>query len=103
MKQAMKKMGVQQTEIDATEVIIRTAEKEIVILEPQVAKVVMMGQESYQISGQEIERSLETAAQINDEDIHTVMAQVDVDYATAKAAIEAADGDLAQAILDISE
>ncbi len=31
MQQAMKKMGIQQVEIPATEVIIKTPEKEIII------------------------------------------------------------------------
>ncbi len=43
MQQMMRKMGIQQQEIDATEVIIKTADKEIVITEPNVSKVNMMG------------------------------------------------------------
>ena len=40
-QQMMKRMGIPQQEIDATEVIIRTAEKEIVIKDPSVSKVNM--------------------------------------------------------------
>ena len=50
VKAAMKKMGIQQQEIEASEVIIRCADKNIVIENPQVSKVVMMGQEMFQIS-----------------------------------------------------
>ena len=103
MQQAMKRMGIQQQEIPATEVIIRTAEKEIVITNPSVQKVNMMGQWSYQVSGPEQERSLDTIPEINEEDIQTVMEQTGADEATAKAAIEEADGDLAQAILNLSD
>ena len=101
MRQAMKKMGMEQEDIDATEVIIRTAEKEIVIMNPSVAKVRAMGQESYQISGEEIERSLDTTPDISEEDIATVAEQANVSTEKAKEAIEAAKGDLAEAIMNL--
>ena len=52
MQQMMKKMGVAQQDIEATRVIIETPEKNLIIDEPQVAKVNMMGQETLQVSGQ---------------------------------------------------
>ncbi len=73
MKQAMKKMGMTQQEVEATEVIIRTAEKEIVITTPQVTKVNMMGQDTYQIVGEEHERLLDVTPEISVEDVQTVM------------------------------
>lgn len=102
MKQAMKRMGIQQQDLEATEVIIRTAEKEIVLVNPSVQKVNMMGQWSYQISGEEHERSLDTAADINEEDVQTVMEQANVSEQEARDAIEEAQGDLAQAILNLA-
>ena len=48
----MKRMGIQQQDIESTEVIIKTPEKEILIKNPQVAKVNMMGQETFQITGE---------------------------------------------------
>lgn len=99
MKQAMKKMGIAQQDIDAKEVIIRLEDKEIVIHNPSVTKVNMMGQETYQITGEETERSLDTAPSIDKDDIETVMEQADVDEETAINAIKDANGDLAQAIL----
>ena len=103
MKQAMKKMGMQQEDIDASEVVIRCADREIVIRNPSVAKVKMMGQESYQISGEEEERSLETKPEINAEDISAVMEQAGVSEEEAKAAIEKNNGDLAAAILELQK
>lgn len=103
MNQMMRKMGISQVDIDATEVIIRTPDKEIVILSPQVAKVNMMGQETYQIVGQAEERSLDTSPEINDEDIETVMAQAEVSKEEAIKAIEDAEGDLAAAIMSLKE
>ena len=102
MQQMMRKMGIQQKEIDATEVIIKTVDKEIVITNPSVARVNMMGQDTFQISGEIHERELSTTPEINDEDLKTVMDQTDVDMETAKKAIEDAKGDLAEAIINLS-
>ena len=38
MQQMMKQLGIQQTEIPANEVIIKTSEKEIIIRNPSVSK-----------------------------------------------------------------
>jgi len=103
MQQAMKKMGMKQEEIDAEEVIIRCADKNIVINNPQVAKVIMMGQETWQISGSAQELAHDTSVEINAEDIATVMEQAQVSEDKAKEAIEAAKGDLAEAILSLQD
>jgi nascent polypeptide-associated complex subunit alpha len=78
MQQAMKRMGIQQTEIDATEVIIKCPTKEIVITNPQVSKVNMMGQQTFQVVGQVTERSIEAEAEISGDDIKTVAEQASV-------------------------
>ncbi len=103
MKQAMKRMGIQQQDIEATEVIIKTAEKEIVIANPQVAKVNMMGQETYQVVGEAQERSIAKEPEINEEDIKTVMEQTGADETKAKETIEKHSGDLAAAIMELKE
>lgn len=103
MKQAMKKMGIQQVEVDAQEVIIRCNDKEIVIRDPQVSKVNMMGQQTYQIVGQEEERALDTSPSISDDDIQTVMDQTDCSREDAENAIKEAEGDLAAAIMRLKE
>jgi nascent polypeptide-associated complex subunit alpha len=97
MKQAMQRMGIQSVEIDATEVIIKCPDKEIIIKNPSVSKVNMMGQNTFQIVGQEEERPL--GVEISDEDITTVMEQAEVSKEQALAAIEKYNGDLAAAIL----
>ena len=101
--QMMKKMGIQQVEIPATEVIIKTSEKEIIITEPQVSKVNMMGQETFQIMGNINERELSTKPEINEEDIQTVMEQADVPEDEAKKAISDSEGDLAKAIISLKK
>ena|SRR3989344_6236061 len=103
MQQMMKQLGIQQVEIPATEVIIKTKEKNIIITNPSVSKVNMMGQENFQISGEVHEEAVSSVPDISDEDIRTVMEQAGVDRLTAQKAIEDADGDLAEAILNLKD
>jgi nascent polypeptide-associated complex subunit alpha len=103
MQQAMSRMGISQVEVPAKEVIIRTDESEIVISEPNVAKVHMMGQTTFQISGTVTERSISAEPELSEEDIKTVMEQADVSREKALGAITEAKGDLAQAILDLKK
>ena len=99
VQQMMKQMGIKQVEIPATEVIIRTADKELVILNPQVSKVNMMGQHTYQVVGEAQERSLDTKPEISADDVKTVMEQANVSEEEAKTAIDEHNGDLAEAIM----
>jgi len=105
VQQMMKQLGVQQVDIPAVEVIIRTENKEIVISNPSVAKVNMMGQETFQISGHAEERSLSSVSspEISEEDITTVMQQAHVSKQQAKKALEDHSGDLAAAIMELTE
>lgn len=100
MEKMMKKMGIKQEEIPATEVIIKTPDKDLVIHNPQVSKVNAMGQETFQITG-DIE---EVTPQIySDDDIKTVAEQAHVSQEKAREALEEAKGDLAQAILKLQQ
>ena len=103
MQKAMQRMGIQQQDIDAQEVIIRLADKDIIISNPQVAKVNMMGQESYQVSGTAREVTRSSTPDIKEEDIKTVMEQTGKTHDEALDAIKAANGDLAEAILTLSQ
>ena len=99
MQQAMKKMGVQQQEINASEVIIKTSDKTLVISNPEVVKVNMMGQESFQITGEVSEQSSEP--EISEDDINTVAEQASVSKEEASATLEETNGDIAEAILKL--
>ncbi|MBU1974175.1 MAG: nascent polypeptide-associated complex protein, partial [Nanoarchaeota archaeon] len=96
-----KQMGIKQVEIDATEVIIKTAEKNIIITNPSVQKVNMMGNENFQISGDIHEEEISNTPDISEEDVKTVMDQTGTDKETAQKAIEDAEGDLAEAIMEL--
>lgn len=99
MQQMMKKMGIQQEDIDAEQVIIVCKDKKIVIDNPSVQKVNMMGQKNYQISGDEHTESLDSAPEINSDDINTVMEQTECTEEEAKGALEECEGNIAEAIL----
>ena len=101
--QMMRKMGISQQEIEATEVIIKTPEKEMVILNPQVSKVNMMGQETFQVVGNVEERSISSEPEINEEDVKTVAEQAGVSEEEAKEAIKDNDYDLAKAIMSFKD
>lgn len=103
MAQAMKRLGIQQVEIPAIEVIIRTPDKELVITNPQVSKVNMMGQETIQVIGEIHERERSSTPEINDDDVKTVMEQTGASKEAAKAAIEENKGDLAAAIMSLQK
>lgn len=105
MQQAMRQLGIRQEDLDATEVIIRLKDREILISNPSVQMIKMQGQESFQISGDSAERALtsgseeEEIIEITDEDIETVMAQAKCTEEEAEKALEEAEGDLAMAVL----
>ena len=101
--QMMRKMGISQQEIDATEVIIKTPEKELVIKNPNVSKVNMMGQETFQVVGEVEERSISSEPEINEEDVKTVMEQTEASEEEAKEAIKRNDFDLAKAIMELKK
>ncbi|MBI5389252.1 nascent polypeptide-associated complex protein [Candidatus Woesearchaeota archaeon] len=102
MKQAMKRMGIKQEELDAEQVIIRLHDKDLILDAPSVSKVNMMGQESYQISGEvrEVSRD-EPEGMFSEEDIATVMEQAHASKEEATKALEESGGDLAAAIMEL--
>ena len=106
MRQAMKKMGITNRNIDdVVEVVIRTRTKEIVITNAEVSVMTMQGVDTYQINGTGVERApgeqSEPIASFPAEDIELVMSQTSCDRDKAIAALEACDGQPAEAILKI--
>lgn len=99
----MKKMGMEQENIEAQEVIFRLADRDLIITNPEVAKINMMGQETYQVVGQISEHLRDATPDIDEEDIKTVVEATGANYEEAKEAILRTQGDLAQAILELKE
>ncbi|MFC4405387.1 nascent polypeptide-associated complex protein [Haloarchaeobius iranensis] len=114
MKQMMKQMGIDVTEIEAEEVIIRTEDHDLVFDDAEVTKMDARGQETYQIVGEPTEQahgelaSADAGADADDaddtdegipqDDIDLVVARTGASEDDARAALEANDGDLAAAV-----
>ena len=103
MEQAMRKMGIQSEKIDAEEVIIKTADRTIVISNPDVTKVKMGGQETFQIAGEISEEAAEPKTAFSQEDVEMVMEQTGQDEETVRAKLETNNGDIAKTILELKE
>lgn len=98
MDRMMKKMGLNMEEIpDAREVVIFTDTKEIHINSPSVTIMNVKGEKTFQIQGEVEEKSIKGA--IPHEDIELVMSQTGVSEDEARAALEQADGEPAEAII----
>ena len=97
LEQAMKQMGVKQENIEAEKVIIKTRDKNLVIENPEVTKINMMGQESLQITGKITEEELE---KFNKDDVKTVMEQTGCSEKEAVEALEETE-DIAEAIIKL--
>jgi nascent polypeptide-associated complex subunit alpha len=102
MQKMMQKMGMQQVELNASRIVITLDDKELIFDKPQLSKINMMGQEAYQITGKPMEQSLDSTPDISEDDVETVVLQTGVTPKAAREAIETAKGDLAQAILTLS-
>ena len=99
LEKAMKQMGIKQEAIEAEQVIIKTRDKNLIIDNPEVMKVNMMGQESLQITGEIREEEIE---EFSKEDIRTVMEQTRCSEDEAKEALEETK-DIAEAILKLKK
>ncbi|MFC7213608.1 nascent polypeptide-associated complex protein [Saliphagus sp. GCM10025334] len=116
MEQMMKQMGIDVDELDAEEVIIRTADHDLVFTDADVTKMDARGQETYQVIGTPEERErggagdaggadadetdadADSESAIPDSDIEIVAARTGVSDDEAREALEAEDGDLAAAV-----
>jgi nascent polypeptide-associated complex subunit alpha len=123
MKQMMKQMGIDVTELDAEEVVIRTADEELVFSDVQVTRMDAQGQETYQVVGEpevheaggaagaveagdadeadaDADANADTGgdAAIPEDDVELVATRAGVSKGDAREALESEDGDLAAAI-----
>jgi len=97
-------MGLNMTPLEAEEVVIKTKDKEIIVQNPEVAVLEVQGQKIFQVMGGEIsEKKREKAISIPEEDVQLVAQQAKVSLDQARAALEQTGGDLAQAILLLTQ
>ena len=114
MERQMRRMGVDVQQLDdVTEVIIRFPDRELVLLEPQVVTMKSQEDNVYQIIGQPEERSLTdssaaeappvTVQPFSEEDVQLVATQANVSEDDAREALRTAGGNLAKAIIALTE
>lgn len=102
MEAIMKQMGMSNENIDARRVIIeKNDDSNIIIDNPSVTKIKMQGQESFQVSGDITESSSEI--KISEEDVKQVMEKTRCTESQAREVLESVNGDLAEAILELSQ
>jgi len=117
MQAMMRQMGMAQEEINASQVIIKTDEENIIINNPSVIKIKMQGQENFQISGdiitssksedsggskEDAEEQEEIEENNSEEDIQTIIEKTECSGEEAKKALEKANNDLTEALLNLS-
>jgi nascent polypeptide-associated complex subunit alpha len=104
-RRMMQRMGLNMGAMpDVEQVIIKTSNKEIIVENPEVAVMEMHGQKIFQVTGEKIvEKTVEKAVKIPEEDVQLVAIQARVSPEQARAALEQTKGDLAQAILLLSQ
>jgi nascent polypeptide-associated complex subunit alpha len=109
LSQQMKQMGISIEELsDVEEVVIKTADAELVFEDAVVTVMDASGSKMYQITGTPVKRpktesELEPEVSISPEDVEIVMEKAGCSEAEAKAALTETNGDLAEAIFRLSE
>ena len=111
MKQAMKKMGITQEDLEGVdEVIIKTKGETYIFKKPEVQVTTMQGQKTFQVVGDheivkgdvEVSTAPEPAGiEIPEEDIELVASQANVSHDEALAALEECNGEPAEAIIKL--
>ena len=98
MQQMMKQMGINSEEIEAKSVVIETENEKLIIEEPQVVRISMQGQVSFQISGK-----VRKEEKLSEEDVKMVSEQAGVSEDDAREALRNCNGDIADAIMKLKE
>jgi len=101
MKAMMKQMGIKQEDVLADRVIIEKTDGTRTVIEPaNVQKIVMQGQESWQVTGKAKEESNEVS--FSAEDIELVMEKTGKSKKEVESALKKTK-DIADAIVQLSE
>jgi nascent polypeptide-associated complex subunit alpha len=104
-RRMMDRMGIKLDQIEGVEeVIIRTAEKDIVIKGAQVSEINAKGAggRMYQVIGEDVEERMREKPKYTRDDVLLVAQQSNTNEARAEQALKDTDGDIAQAILRLT-
>ena len=111
MQKMMEQMGIDMTDIDAQEVVIKTPDEELVFTDAEVQLMEAQGQKTYQVVGDPESRDRDASGNdssatesesdssgVDEDDVELVAMRAGVDEDTAREALVANDGDLADAV-----
>jgi len=102
-RRMLERMGLDVKPIqDVEEVVIRTAEKDLIIKDANVSEINAKGMRVFQVIGNDIEEVEREKPTYTEEDILLVAQQAGVSREAAEAALAETGGDLAQAILRLT-
>ena len=102
MNQMMKRLGINVKEIEnVNKVIIQTDKKKYIFDDAEVTIMDAQGQKTYQISGRP--KILDIKDEINEEDIDLIVEQTGKTIDEAKKALKETKGDIAEAIIKLTE
>lgn len=102
MNQMMKRLGINVKEIENVEkVIIKTEEKEYIFEGAEVTIMDAQGQKTYQVTGNPIIK--DRKEEFKEEDIQLIIDQTGKSKEEALKALEESKGDIAEAIMKLSE
>ena len=102
-RRMLERMGVSMDQIDGVEeVIIRTADKDLVIKKASVSEMKMKGSRMFQVVGDDIEERIREKPKYTKDDVLLVAQQAGVSEARAEQALKDNDGDLATTILKLT-
>jgi nascent polypeptide-associated complex subunit alpha len=104
----MKQLGIKQEEVQASRVVIEQGDEgKIVIENPQVTRIEMQGQASWQVVGEASESGSsgedDDTEEASEDDIKLVMEKTGKGEEEARKALEESGGDIAEAIVKLSE
>ncbi len=109
MKKLMQQMGIKNTEVPATRVVIESSEGNLVVENPSVTMIEMGGQKTLQIMGdiheeKASEKNGKTSKQESEQsDVELVMARAKCSKEEAEKALEQSNGDIVEAIMLIEK
>ncbi|MCX6814392.1 MAG: nascent polypeptide-associated complex protein [Candidatus Aenigmarchaeota archaeon] len=100
MEKMAKQLGMKMEQIDAEQVIIRLqGGGEIIIDNPQVSRINVMGQDTFQITGDVTEKEEDDS---DEEDVEIVVEKAGVSHDEARRVLDETN-DIAEAILKLKE
>jgi nascent polypeptide-associated complex subunit alpha len=94
----MKKMGIAQESLNVSRVVFEMEDGNVVVESPDVMRIKMQGQETFQVSGEVRKEDVEM---FSDEDVEMVVAQSGADESVVREMLEKCGGDIAEAIVKL--